>query len=227
MSGEDSLAVLHVEDEPEIHLLLKTTLKQCVDADINVTWASRGKEALKRARRNRYDLIFLDYVLPDMDGLRVMEKLRAANVEAPVVMLTGKGDENVATEAYRNGVLDYLPKDFKDMDELKQRLGIYIDTAQNIKQARTDISSFDDLNRKRDGDVILGDILRAAVNGAKKTRIMQKANVNSQMIKKYLRYAISNGYIERRTGKRNPIYATTKKGTRLLECIGRVRTLLE
>ena len=68
--------------------------------------------ALEFCQQTKPDLILLDYLLPDSDGLEAIEQLKQCNPKpAPIIMLTGQGDEDVAVQAMKQGVKDYLIKD--------------------------------------------------------------------------------------------------------------------
>lgn len=77
------------------------------------TWqvvsARLGKECLDKASESKFDLILLDYRLPDMTGLEVLSKLRESN-KIPVIMMTSQGSEEVAMKALEAGASAYLVK---------------------------------------------------------------------------------------------------------------------
>ena len=85
---------------------------------------------------------------------------------------------------------------------------------------------FDDISKRRDSLSILTDLLRYAINGAKKTHLLYKSNLNSLTIKKYIWYAIKNGYIQWRREGREGIFVTTPKGMELVEKMNEVVELL-
>jgi diguanylate cyclase (GGDEF)-like protein len=79
--------------------------------DYELQEASEGRAGLALAQARTFDCILVDYHLPDINGLDlVVELCESLNVQAPIVMLTGVGNEFVAVEAMKRGAYDYLPK---------------------------------------------------------------------------------------------------------------------
>jgi len=98
------LRALVVEDNPDHAELMRACLeRENIVSDV----VGSGGECLERAGEG-YDVILLDYSLPDIDGLEVLKELRG--VDLPVVMITGHGDEQVAVEAMKGGAYDYVVK---------------------------------------------------------------------------------------------------------------------
>jgi two-component system, OmpR family, phosphate regulon response regulator PhoB len=107
--------ILLVEDEPVIRELVRSML---ADNEVRVDCASNGLEGLKLARTKTYDLILLDVVLPQLDGIAVCRLLRAepATAQVPLYMLTAKtrkADVDIALAAGANG---YIQKPFRSVE---------------------------------------------------------------------------------------------------------------
>lgn len=103
---EKRLCILNVEDEKVDHMALQRMVRE-KNLPYDIEWASLFGEALKMLKDNRYDLIILDYMMPDGDGLQLLEKIE----ETPSLFLTGSGDERIAVKAMKGGAYDYLIKD--------------------------------------------------------------------------------------------------------------------
>src|SRR5258708_5452505 len=98
---------LIVDDEETYALSLKRLLaRRGVHADV----ASSFAEGLDRARRRRYDLVILDYMLPDGNGLDLIPPIRALRPAPTVLMMTAYGTIENAVEAMRRGASDYVTK---------------------------------------------------------------------------------------------------------------------
>lgn len=106
---ERKAKILVIEDEPAIRDgLLDVLVYHGYDADS----ADRGDEGLRKAQTGRYDLVLLDVMLPGIDGFEVCNRIRDADREQPIIMLTAKtGDEDIV-QGLRLGADDYVGKPF-------------------------------------------------------------------------------------------------------------------
>lgn len=115
--------ILVVEDEPVIRELVRSMLSE---GDVEVECASTGAEGLKLARTRAYDLILLDVVLPQMDGITVCRLIKADPTTAavPLHMLTGKAKKADVEAAEKAGANGYIHKPFRgsELMELVERL---------------------------------------------------------------------------------------------------------
>jgi DNA-binding response OmpR family regulator len=110
--------ILVVEDEQRLARLLRRVLqeeRQIVDL------VHDGTTALELALGKTYDLIILDLMLPDLDGVQICKALRAENVMTPILMLTARGAVEDRVAGLNAGADDYLVKPFA-MDELLARV---------------------------------------------------------------------------------------------------------
>jgi two-component system alkaline phosphatase synthesis response regulator PhoP len=111
--------ILIVEDNRNLAHGLRTNLEfEGHTADV----AEDGAAGLALARGRAHDLILLDLMLPEPDGFRVLETIRAEGVETPVLVLTARGDEADKVRGLRNGADDYVTKPFA-LRELLARVG--------------------------------------------------------------------------------------------------------
>ncbi|MFW6449360.1 MAG: response regulator [Halobacteriota archaeon] len=104
------IRVLLVEDDPLLSEVSAAYLERIHD-DLEVETETRPLDALERIEADAFDCIVSDYVMPGMNGLELLEAVRDRDEEVPFIMLTGKGDEHVASEALAAGATDYLPKE--------------------------------------------------------------------------------------------------------------------
>lgn len=107
MSNE---TILIVDDSQEIVTFLKKSA--LVPLGYEVLVANNGHTGLDMAIQHDPDLILLDMSMPQMTGIEMLQALRQTLCQAPVIFMTMYGSENIAVEAFRLGVRDYLPKPF-------------------------------------------------------------------------------------------------------------------
>lgn len=111
------MKLLCIEDNTE----LIESLSYFFEADSKIDNATNGKDGLALAARKQYDVIILDLGLPDMSGLEVCTQLRRADVQVPVLVLSGSKDSSTKVALFEAGADDYLTKPFT-MAELRARL---------------------------------------------------------------------------------------------------------
>lgn len=110
--------VLVVDDEEGIRRSLAFTLQ---DEGYVAETASSGFEALANLEDQRFDIVITDLVLPDLDGMEILRKIKGSYPGTVVVMITGYGSEEKAVEAMKSGADDYFPKPI-DPEEMLMKL---------------------------------------------------------------------------------------------------------
>jgi len=113
-----SLRILHVEDDSQAATMVADILSRVGDTVAN---AANGKDGLRLASEEQFDLVILDRMLPDMTGIDIVTKLRAAGISIPVLMLSALGRTENRIEGLDAGVDDYLAKPF-EREELIARV---------------------------------------------------------------------------------------------------------
>ena len=106
---DQEVNLLSLEDSDEDYEIIESIVKNMDKVSINRV-RSIG-EALQRLERDPCDLVLLDHLLPDGNGFEFLRKLRARNIMTPVIMITDKGNEVIASQIIQAGADDYIPKD--------------------------------------------------------------------------------------------------------------------
>ncbi len=104
-----------VDDEQNIRRLVAYDLKQ---AGYTFDACEQGQEAYTLSQQKKYDVFIVDWMMPVMDGLTLVKKLRADGVTSLIIMLTAKSEEEDLIEAFESGVDDYMTKPFSSRELL-------------------------------------------------------------------------------------------------------------
>lgn len=131
--------VCFVDDEQNIRRLVAYDLKQ---AGYDFTLCENGKEAYLKSKTINFDVFIIDWMMPEMDGIALVKKLRAENNKAIMIMLTAKSNEEDVIDAFEAGVDDYLTKPFSSR-ELLIRLKTHLN---RVSQSDSSIFSMNDLS---------------------------------------------------------------------------------
>ncbi len=136
------MRILLVEDNADHRGLMSLALTGH-DPAWQVEEVASGEEALRRlAEEEAYDLVFLDYSLPERSGLEVLDEIRRDEAPPPVVIVTGLGDEQVAVAAMKGGAYDYVVKGAGYLHRLPVVAGRAVEAHQlavDRKQAREEL----------------------------------------------------------------------------------------
>ncbi|HOA75699.1 MAG TPA: sigma-54 dependent transcriptional regulator [Phycisphaerae bacterium] len=127
-----NIRVLIIEDESLIRWSLQQKFQQ---RGYEVTEAENGEAALEALQAGEYDLIMLDYKLPDMTGLDILRRMRDMGKETVVIMITAFSNIEDAVEAIKLGAFDYVAKPFQ-MDQLLITVDKALETTQLRRQVR-------------------------------------------------------------------------------------------
>jgi len=130
-----TLSLLLVDDDAVDRMAVRRALKEArVDARIDE--AADAEQALAAVKAREYDCVLLDYYLPGSTGLETLNAIRALDVRAPVVMLTGQGDEELAVALMKAGAADYLTKSGLTPDRLARSLRYALALHRSEEQRR-------------------------------------------------------------------------------------------
>jgi two-component system response regulator PilR (NtrC family) len=108
-------AILVIDDDEVMRDVLQTVLQR---AGYAVQLAAGGADGLALARRQPFDAVIVDVMMPDMDGLQVLDALRAEDDRLPVLMITAYASMDTAVRAMQRGAFDYITKPFKHEEVL-------------------------------------------------------------------------------------------------------------
>ncbi|MFP4627192.1 MAG: response regulator [Natronomonas sp.] len=105
----DEISILHVEDNSSFAELTTTFLER-EDNRFTIETAARPDEGLERLEQEDFDCVVSDYDMPGQNGIEFLKIFRKEHESRPFILFTGKGSEQVASDAIAAGVTDYLQK---------------------------------------------------------------------------------------------------------------------
>jgi two-component system alkaline phosphatase synthesis response regulator PhoP len=175
--GNNRPAILLVEDEQNLHEALKLNLEL---EGYEVTSAYDGSEALQQIGAAYFDLIIMDIMLPDIDGISITENIRVHNNEVPILMLSAKNAAADRILGLKKGADDYLTKPF-NLEELLLRVAKLISKNKKIqvKESVGDIYQFG--NNKIDFKALVAiDFNGASIELSKKEAMLLKLLIENK-----------------------------------------------
>ena len=132
--NEQPLHVLIVDDEPMYRLVLSQTLKGCGYTSED---CDSGDAAISLLKKNKYDVVLLDYKMPGTSGINVLQWMYGMKMDIPVIIITGYGSEEIALEAWKWGAKDYFVKGKSDMSQLPTLVAKVFKQAASERQHRS------------------------------------------------------------------------------------------
>ncbi|MDB5195720.1 MAG: transcriptional regulator [Flaviaesturariibacter sp.] len=131
--AQQKLSILLVEDEENLHEALKLNLEL---EGYEVTSAFDGMKAMKAVQNEYFDLIIMDIMLPEIDGISVTQNIRLTNDEVPILILSAKNNSEDRVLGLKKGADDYLTKPF-NLEELLLRVKKLISKNKKLQDKTT------------------------------------------------------------------------------------------
>jgi heavy metal response regulator len=139
------MRILLVEDEKNVAAFIKKGLEEEYYA---VDVAEDGTEGLFMATSNEYDLMVLDIMLPEINGIELCKRLREKGIKAPILMLTAIDSVNSKVEGLESGADDYLTKPFAFSELLARLKALLRRTAESVSELSVEDLRMDLLSRR-------------------------------------------------------------------------------
>lgn len=106
----DHVRVLLIEDDEDDYVFTRDLLAEIGGGRFEIEWAPTYERGLLRVLEDHFDVCLLDFRLGARTGLELLREARAAHAGAPIILMTGQGDQEIDLEAMRSGAADYLVK---------------------------------------------------------------------------------------------------------------------
>jgi len=187
--GETVKSVLIVDDEVGARESLRMILK----TDYTVLLAKDAEEAILQIREHSPDVILLDIILPDLDGLKLLEKIKQKETDAIVIMITATKTVKTAVEAMKLGAYDYVTKPF-DIDELRLIINRALSTQaleKEVKYLRKEVDRgfvFENIIGKSKAMKEIFGMVRQIADSKSTVLIMGESGTGKELISRAIHY---------------------------------------
>lgn len=149
--NQGRINILLVDDDEDDFLLTKDHLSDIEGKNFEVTWANSFEKGKEEIKKNQFDILIFDYLLGAKTGIDLITEAHQAGNEAPVILLTGKGDRQTDIRAMQMGASDYLVKSEMDSEKLDRAIRYAIDRSNNSKALKASEEKFRNIfERSRD-----------------------------------------------------------------------------
>jgi len=185
--------ILAVDDEEDILF----TLEAVADvADLNMTTTSRGLKALKYIENNKFDLLLVDYHMPDINGLKLVKEIRKIDKKIPILVLTVDESMDLAKKFLKAGADDFANKPIKTAD-LISRINLHLNFNENSKNTSEKIKTLNiPKGMTQKTLAIIYDYLTKIKKAETIEDISEGTNLAYQTVHRYLNYIADENLVE-------------------------------
>ena len=132
----ETIRALLVDDDQGDFVMTRALLDQIERPTIELDWVSTFEEGRAALERDDYDVFIVDYFLEDRTGLDLLREAGRRQLQAPVIMLTGRGSHDVDLDAMRAGAADYLIKGQIEPEDLERSIRYALDRVESLRALR-------------------------------------------------------------------------------------------
>ncbi|WP_290797741.1 hybrid sensor histidine kinase/response regulator [Flavihumibacter sp. UBA7668] len=136
------IRILIVDDDEDDFFITSDYIKEIENGHFQIDWANQYTKALENMCSGTYDVYFVDYRLGAKTGIDLLREAVTTNCEAPIILLTGKGNREIDREAMRLGAFDYLVKTDLNTEKLERTIRYALERSANIKAIKKNEQKF-------------------------------------------------------------------------------------
>lgn len=170
MSENSNLThILIIDDDEDDFYITSEYIKKINDSKFKIDWCFKYSDAIEHIKNHDYDLYFIDYYLGARTGLDLIKEAAKFQVQEPIVLLTGKGNQMIDREAMQAGAMDYLVKSELNVEKLERCIRYSLERAASVKALRANERKYRSIfERSKDAvflateDLVLKDLNDAA-----------------------------------------------------------------
>ena len=148
MKGKSELRILVVDDDQSVLEMMKFILSSQGSVDV----AENGAEAQQLFHKHEYDIVLLDYLLPDSNGFELLKEFKECQPRTEIIMITHVRDVKTAVKCVKEGAFDYLNKDFEE----EELLSVLLRAKEKLKSTKEMMYLRSEVERLTEHDFIIG-----------------------------------------------------------------------
>lgn len=183
----DKKRILVVDDDTSIQEMMVAVLSPFGSVDAAIS----GKDARQKFQKNEYDIVLLDYLLPDTDGLVLLKEFKDLQPRTEIILITLVREIKVAVKAIQEGAFDYIHKDF-EVEDLK---ALIFRVIEKLKRNQEIFYLRSEVERLTDQELILGnsikmqgihEVMERAASTSATVLIQGESGTGKELIARYL-----------------------------------------
>ena len=160
----EPLRILVIDDDEDDFFITNSIIKDIEGGNFIVDWCYNYQEALNHICHERYDIYFIDYFLGARTGLDLLREGVERDCEAPMILLTGKGNHSVDIEAMRIGAADYLIKSELTVEKMERCIRYSMEKARSLKALRDNELKYRNIFERSKDAIFLADTSLRFIN---------------------------------------------------------------
>jgi PAS domain S-box-containing protein len=136
MLNSQSTRVAIIDDDEDDYFIISDYISSIDGSEFIIDWCNNYENAIQKIRAKEYDIYLVDYRLGKHTGLELLQEARAAGVDDPIILLTGKGSKDIDIKAMESGATDYLVKSELNTEKLERCIRYSLDRADAVRELK-------------------------------------------------------------------------------------------
>jgi PAS domain S-box-containing protein len=142
MQLAELVKILIIDDDEDDFVITSSLINEIPNGNFVIDWCPKHTEALTKICNQEYDIYFIDNFLGGITGMELLAKAIKCNTDSPMILLTGKGNRDIALKALDSGASDYLVKSELNTEKLERCIRYSLEKALALKQLRSNELKF-------------------------------------------------------------------------------------
>jgi PAS domain S-box-containing protein len=154
----NKIRIAIIDDDEDDYFIISDYIKGIEGTDLMTEWCKDYQSALEQIRRSAFDIYFVDYRLGNRTGLELLQEASNLECNAPIVLLTGKGNMQIDIQAMQSGATDYLVKSELNTEKLERCIRYSLDRAASLRELKERENKYRNLFEGSKDAVFISDI---------------------------------------------------------------------